>query len=35
MTVADIVSAVNAATIDLEIELRIFHLRDRLRLNRR
>src|SRR5271165_2893013 len=28
MTVADIVSAVNAATIDLEIELRIVHLRE-------
>ncbi len=35
MSVADIVSAVNAAIIDLEIELRIFHLRDRLHLNRR
>ena len=32
MTVADIVRAVKAATIDLEIELRILHLRDHLRL---
>ena len=33
MTIADTVSAVKPATIDLEIELRTFHLQDRLRLD--
>jgi hypothetical protein len=32
MTAPDIVSAANPATIEFRIELRIFHLRDRLRL---